>query len=298
MEAFGALFNSLFLIPTLNLLIFLYKIFELIHFPGAFGMAIIALTILVRLVLWPLTHTQLKSAQKMSSLKPLLDELKSKHSDKTELQKAQMDLYKQHGINPAAGCLPTLVQFPILIALYQAIIHFFPQSTGMVTTNLNWVNSVVYNNWLHLTTSPDPHFLGLNLATRPSEFVSAGMLLLLIPIVTGLLTFVQSKMMIPAKPLKVYPKDSPKEVKEKESMEDAMAGMQSQMVFLMPVMIAYFAFQFPIGLALYWNTVTILGILQQYLISGWGGMTGLMKMAGIAVNEKTPGTKVTVERRK
>src|SRR5690242_13969794 len=104
MPNLGDIFNTLLLIPIINLLVFFYKIFELIHIPGALGLAIILLTILVRIILWPITSSQLKSAQKMAALKPLLDELKNKHTDKSALQKAQMDLYKEQGINPAAGC--------------------------------------------------------------------------------------------------------------------------------------------------------------------------------------------------
>ena len=78
------------------------------------------------------------------------------------------------------------------------------------------------------------------------------------------------------KKVKLYRSDSPKEVKEKEENEDMTQAMQTQMTFMMPVMIGFFAFQFPIGLALYWNTVTILSIIQQYLISGWGGMEGIL----------------------
>jgi hypothetical protein len=74
-------------------------------------------------------------------------------------------------------------------------------------------------------------------------------------------------------PVKEYPSDSSKEKKEKESSEDTMAAVQGQMLFLMPIMIGYFAFSFPVGLAIYWNTFTILGIIQQYYVSGWGGLT-------------------------
>ena len=84
-------------------------------------------------------------------------------------------------------------------------------------------------------------------------------------------------MMMPAKHLSHHKDEKQKEAKEKEGMEDAMASMQGQMVYLMPVMIGYFAFQFPVGLAIYWNTFTIMGIVQQYRVAGWGGMQHLWK---------------------
>ena len=104
--------------PILNILIALYKGLALLKIPGAFGFAIIILTIIIRGLLTPFTKAQLKSAKKMQDLKPQLDELSRKHKgDKTKLQQAQMSLYKEAGINPAAGCLPLLVQIPIFISL-------------------------------------------------------------------------------------------------------------------------------------------------------------------------------------
>src|SRR3989344_491222 len=115
----GEFFNTVFYIPILNLLIVFYKLFEMLRIPGPLGWAIILLTIAIRLFLYPLMAAQLKAAKKMANLKPHLDALSAKHKDdKKKLQQAQLDLYKQHGVNPAAGCLPLLVQMPILIALY------------------------------------------------------------------------------------------------------------------------------------------------------------------------------------
>lgn len=270
------LFNTLFFGPIVNVLILIYKFLTLINFPGALGFAIIILTILIRFLVWPFTATQVKSAQKMAGLKPFLDELKQKHKDdKQALASAQMALYKEHGVNPAGGCLPALIQIPIFIALYQAIIDVFP--TAGAQNGLERINNALYNSWLHLSSAPDTSFFGLNLATTPSRFGSEGLFLLLIPLLTALLTFVQSKMMMPARHLSHHKDEKLKETKEKAGMEEAMASMQSQMVYLMPVMIGYFAFQFPVGLAIYWNTFTIMGIVQQYTIAGWGGLTDLVR---------------------
>ncbi len=297
MEQIGAFFNTVFLIPIINALIFFYKILESAHIPGALGFSIIILTLLIRLLVWPLTRSQIKSAQMMASLKPQLDELKKKHKDKNELNKAQMALYKEQGVNPAGGCLPTLIQFPILIALYQAIIRVFPGTPQKAQEGLNWINSILYNNWLHLNGAPDPNFFGLNLGTKPSEFQTVGFLILLIPLITAALTFIQSRMMVPTSPVKIYPGDSKKEKKEKEEVDDMMASMQPTMLYMMPIMLGYFAFQFPVGLAIYWNMVTIIGIFQQYLISGWGGMTSVLGRVGIKVADKKSSTIVKIERK-
>lgn len=272
MQIIGDLFNTVLFAPILNLLVAILKGAEFIHLPGALGLSIILLTILIRLLVWPFMQTQLKSARKMAELKPHLDLLKTKHKgDKQALASAQMALYKEHGINPAGGCIPALIQIPIIIALYQTILAFFN------TSGLGNINKALYIKDWHFLTPPNLDFFGLNLATKPSDFGQYGILLLLIPVVTGALQLIQSKMMAPEKPIKEYPSDSPKEKKEKESTEDSMAMMQSQMMFMMPLMVGYFAFSFPIGLALYWNTFTVLGIIQQYKISGWGGLKDWIK---------------------
>ena len=227
----------------------------------------------IRLLVWPFMASQIKATQKMAQLKPHLDLLKTKHKDdKQALASAQMALYKEHGVNPAGGCLPAVIQIPVFIGLYQSILKILPG----LDSNIHYINSLLYFPQLKLPSTLDPYFLGLNLGVKPSEFGSHGIFLLLIPLLTAGLTFIQSKMALP-KPVKPYPSDSPKEKKEKESVEDSMGQVQSQMVYMMPIMIGYFAFNFPIGIAIYWNTYTILGIIQQYTVSGWGGLSSLWK---------------------
>ena len=244
MNIIGDIFNFIFFAPVINSLVLLFQLLNNINIPGALGYSIIILTIFIRVLIWPFIGVQLKSAKKMADLKPHLDLIKNKHKDdKQALAKAQMDLYKEHGINPAGGCVPALVQIPIVIALYQTIQAFFNGASG-----LEKLNHFIYNPSWRLASSPDPHFLGLNLASKPSEFASVGFFVLFIPVITGALQFFQSKMMSP-EPIKSYPSDSPKEIKEKEGQEDSMAAVQGQMMVMMPVMIGYFAFSFPIGLA-------------------------------------------------
>ena len=270
MELIISLFDALFFAPIVNALIFLYKVLVMTGIPGALGFSILLLTVVIRLVIWPFTASQVKSAHKMASLKPFLDALKIKHKDdRKAMQEAQMALYKEHGVNPMGGCLPALIQLPIFIALYQAVINVFPDGAH---GNLDKINSLLYNEWLHLSTAPDPNFFGLNLAAKPSSFNEVGILLLSVPLITAALTFVQSKMTLPQ-----TIKHEVKETKKEKQTEDMMATMQTQMVYMMPIMIGYFAFTFPVGLAIYWNTFTLMGIIQQYKITGWGGMTSLIE---------------------
>ncbi len=268
MQIIFDLFNTVFFEPTVNILIFLLRVFEASHIPGALGLAIIALTILIRVLLWPLMSAQLKSARQMAELKPRMDELKKKHgNDKQSLALAQSQLYKEAGVNPAAGCLPVLVQFPVLIALYQSITAMFESSHGLERIN----NALYIPSW-HLSSSPDPYFLGLSLADKPADFARIGAVVLLVPLLTAIFQFLQSKMMSPAKPVGIKKNDSKNEKEEKESMDEAMVQVQSQMMYVLPVMIGYFSYTLPIGLALYWNALTLVSIYQQYRISGWGGL--------------------------
>jgi YidC/Oxa1 family membrane protein insertase len=281
----GQIFHVLFFIPLTNVLILIYQGLTAAHIPGALGFAIALFGILFKLVTWPLTGAQLKSAQKMASLKPHLDQLKVKHKeDKQAFGAAQLALYKEHGVNPAAGCLPALIQIPIFFQLVNVINNLFKGDEGLRT-----INAVLHPS-LRLSGLPDPNFLGLNLSTHPGSFVtnwanpasyfSIPLPILLIPLITAALAFVQSKMMQPASPLKIYKNDKAKEVKQKVETEDAMASMQTQMTYMMPIMFGVFAFQFPIGLAIYYNMFTIMGIIQQYSVSGWGGLTDLIKKYG------------------
>lgn len=264
-------FETIFINPILNLLLAIHKVFEASGVPGALGLSIIGLTVVVRIVLWPLTKKQLESAKKMAELRPKLEGLKNRFgSDKIRLQKEQLALYKEHGVNPASGCLPLILQIPIFIALYQVLIKLLSSQTNGVI--LDKINQVAYHPSLKLSGPLDASFLGFNLGAKPADWSQQGVILLLVPAITGLLQFIQSKMMMPQK-------DSQKkkvEEKGKEKGEELATAMQSQMTYLMPGMIALFSYTFPLGLSLYWNTFTIFGIIQQYLISGLGSLVDVL----------------------
>ena len=116
------IFNTVFVIPILNLLVVFYKLFLLIHLPGAFGFAIIALTIAIRLLFQPFFQKQIETAKKMQEIKPHLDNISAKHKDdKKQLQAEQLKLYQQHGINPTSGCLVMIIQLPVFIGLYNTL---------------------------------------------------------------------------------------------------------------------------------------------------------------------------------
>lgn len=262
-------FNYIFIWPILNLLVALYQGLTLLHIPYALGFAIILLTIVIRLILYPFTASQLKASKKMQALTPHLSKLKEKHkNDAKQLQSETMRLYKEHGVNPAAGCLPVLIQFPVIIALYTVLQQVVVLNS---TKAVEQINKILYIPSLKLHGIWDQHFFGIPLGQSPGQLLPAlGLLILLFPIATGFLQFIQSKMMFAQQPQPV-PSEK-KESKEEKKPDDFATAFQTQSLYIFPIMIGFFSFQFPIGLSLYWNTFTIFGIIQQYRIQGWGGM--------------------------
>ncbi|MCX6791597.1 MAG: YidC/Oxa1 family membrane protein insertase [Candidatus Gottesmanbacteria bacterium] len=262
------LWNQLLVWPILNVLIALYKLFEFLHIPGPLGFAVIGLTLIIRLILYPLMAAQLRSAKKMAKIKPHMDALSIKHKDdKKALQAAQMALYKEHGVNPAAGCLPLLIQMPVLIALYNVFYQVL--NNGNLSKMMGEINQVVYLPALKITNL-DLNFFGINLALKPSQFQTHGYLLLLVPLITAALQWWQTKlMMVPSASASAQATADKKAlaVMGEKPKQDMAADMQKQMAIITPIMFGYFAYTFPLGLALYWNIFGLFGILQQIAIN-------------------------------
>jgi YidC/Oxa1 family membrane protein insertase len=255
------LFNTFLVIPILNVLVFLYHGFLLLRLPGAFGWAIIGLTVLVRLMVQPFFSQQLKTAKKMQDLKPHLDKLSLKHkNDKQKLQQEQLRLYQQAGINPAAGCLFMLIQIPLFIALYNTLSLFLnnPNTHKVITE----INQVLYFSFLKIQTL-DPYFLGYNLFLSPAK--AKIWFYYLVPLITGLLQYFQVLTSTPPSAVKVENENSAKiNTKDKAAdTDDFQKALNTQMKFVFPIMIAYFAFSLPVGLSLYWNIFSLFSIIQS-----------------------------------
>jgi len=258
------IWNQLLIWPIVNVLALFYKATEFLGLPGKLGFSIIFMTIFMRLILYPLTKAQLTSARKMANLKPKMDELSKKHKDnKQALQQAQLALYKEHNINPASGCLPLLIQFPVLIALYNVFYQFF--GARDLAKFVSELNTVLYLPFLHLKTI-DLSFFGANLSWKPNEWQKYGWWMILVPIITALLQWYQTKLsMQQAAPVQT-PAVQP-EQKDKNQTQDDMMQMQKQMAIISPLMFAWFAYGFPLGLALYWNIFGLFGIMQQIQVN-------------------------------
>lgn len=268
------MFKTLLYQPLVNALFFLYRIF------GNFGLSVIGLTVLIRLILIPLTMPSLKAAKKIAELAPEIEKLKKKYgNDKKGFAQAQMNLYKENGANPAAGCLPQIIQLVVLIALYQAFIQVL-KTDGDVIAKLN---GVLYPS-LRLAegTVINTKFLYLNLS-NPDVFKLPG-LTFAIPgfflIGAALMQMISSKMMQPSV------KKAQEVAAATEKKDDDMAtAMQSQMLYLFPLMTIFIGYSFPSGLVLYWFVFSLLSAIQQYFVSGWGSMEPVLRRLKLLKNK-------------
>lgn len=281
----GEFFNIVFINPIINILLVVYHALSFLHLPYALGFAIIGLTIVIRFIIYPFTTAQLKASLKMQTVAPHLSRLKEKHKgDSAKIQQETLKLYKEHGVNPAAGCLPVIIQMPIIWALYSVLSRIVSLKPDVIVAE---INKIVYFDFLKLQHAWDPSFFGLPLGGMPSGLMSSvGPLILFVPILTGALQFIYSKMMIPAKTgvasnataVAVIEKNiEGKGNIDKKDASDFASAFQTQAMYIFPAMIGFFSFSFPIGLSLYWNTFTVFGIIQQYKVVGLGGLSTWIK---------------------
>ncbi len=235
----GDIWNLILLNPLLNGLIVIAR-----GFFDNFGIAIIILTLIVRLATLPLTLRQLKVSKVMAELQPKMKELQQKYGkEKEKLSSETMKLYKEYGVNPLGCVLPMVIQFPIWIALYQSIMLALastPEALLSLSGHLYpWplVHSAVplANHWLWLDLSkPDPIYV--------------------LPVLVAGSMWVQQKMMT------------------MPSMDPSQSQMNTMMQTMMPLMFGFLTLSFPSGLAIYWVATNIIGIIIQYFVTGWGSL--------------------------
>ena len=241
--------------PMLNTLLWIYSIL------GNFGLAIILFTILVRMVTYPLTIQQLKGAQKMQDMqksKEYLAMQKKYKNDKQKLQQEQMKLYKEMGVNPLGSCLPTLIQFPIIIGLYQSIIRAL-DVTPMQMTAL-FYNIYPFSDVAKLLPI-DSTFLWMDLS-QPERLYVFGYGIPVLAIIVLITTYLQSRLITPP------------------SQPGEQGAQMTQMMNLyMPLLMGYLALTFAAGLALYFVTSNVITILQYALMgkANWKNLNPFKK---------------------
>lgn len=218
--------------PILNILTFLY------NNTADLGVAIILLTVVIKLALWPLSEKAIKSQTELQAIQPKIDELKKKYADnKAELGKATMDLYREHKINPLSSCLPLLIQLPFLFAVFRVLNVGLKEDLGLVYSFLSKPELV---------------------QTMSFGFMDLSKPVIYLAFLAGAAQFIQSKMML-AKQKKANIGQAPAE-------ENMATIMNKQMTYLFPIMTVVFGFTLPGGLTLYWFMFTALTVVQQYLV--------------------------------
>ncbi len=234
---------------------------------NSWGWAIIVFTIVIKLVTFPLTLKQLQSTKAQQAIQPRLRELQEKYGkDRQKLSEEQMKLYKEAGINPMGGCLPMLVQLPILWGLYQALYVLANPSIAQLNgQRFFWMPDLS----LPALATPDQGapMLG-NVPMAGTSWISPafqqqawGILLAYfsLPIFMLITQMLVQKMSQPAKA-------------SNKGQQDSQARMMNQMMFFMPIMFAWITLGLPSGLTLYWTVSNILAVIQQYFVTGWGGL--------------------------
>lgn len=234
--------------PMTNGLLWIYEILG--HGPNMFGVAIILFTILIRAISWPLNAAQVKGAQAMQELNNDKDwqEIQKKYAkDREKLAQEQMRVYKEKGINPFASCLPTLIQFPIIIGLYQSI----TRALGATPLSMLALARTVYpalsvENIIPLNST----FLWMDLS-RPESIQILGYAIPTLAVIVALTTYVQSKLTMPTS----------------TNPGDQSAAMSGMMSIYMPLLLGWFALNFASGISIYFITSNLLGI-AQYAATG------------------------------
>ena len=234
----------------------------------SWGWAIVVFTIIIKLVTLPLTLKQLQSTKATQALQPKIKELQEKYGkDRQKLSEEQMKLYKEAGVNPMGGCLPLVIQMPILYALYQALYVLANPATIYPAWSVSKLQGAPFY-WIPNLTLPSlstASYSGVDFKGTAwiQGCISAqqwGLLLayLSLPVIMLVTQLILQKMSTPPK----GPKGG----------QDGQTQMMGQMMMFMPVMFGYITLGLPAGLTLYWTTSNILSIIQQYFVTGWGSL--------------------------
>jgi len=236
------MFNTIIVQPLINLLVIFYSAF------GDFGLAVIAITILVRAMIWPLFAKSLHSQKALKAIQPEIEKLNKKYKDDPKAkQKALTELYKEKEVNPFSSCLPTLLQLPILIGLYWVFVKFgnpeFVKLSGSpqsITSELyNFVKNLPFVQSALSQGTIDTTFLGIVDLAKPSHVLA---------ILAGVSQLVQTKFIAPKEP------------------EQGAQQMMTKTMYLFPILTVVISWNLPSALPLYWGVSTSIAAFQQYLI--------------------------------
>jgi YidC/Oxa1 family membrane protein insertase len=250
------MWDTIIINPMTNILLWIYD--ALGHSPHMFGLAIILFTILIKVITWPLNASQVKGAQAMQELqndKDWQDIQKKYAKDKEKLAQEQMRVYKEKGINPFASCLPTLIQFPIIIGLYQSITRALSATPFDM---LKLARTIYPFQNVEGIIPLNSKFLWMDLG-RPESIQILGFALPTLAIIVAITTYIQSKLTMPTS----------------TNPNDQSAQMSNMMSIYMPLLLGWFALNFASGISVYFITSNALGIVQ-YAATGRANWSNLL----------------------
>lgn len=252
MEGIGALFDTLLVNPMI------FGLVELAKFTGSAGLAIILFTVFIKGLLLPLSIYQSKSQKAMMVLQPEIKAVQKKYGqDRERMTQETMRLYKEHGINPASGCLPLLLQMPVFYGLFFALQRLGQPEPGG--------DEAFRQPFLWLTSLAHPDIIPLPIADLPFPGLPG-----LLPLFMAGSQYVMSKMM------------------QTSTADPQMQSMNRMMTTFMPLMMLFFSYSFPSGLVLYWGVSNVFSVIQQGFITGWGPLVPLVGSLGKASGDTPP----------
>ena len=231
------IFNELFFNPIYNSLVFLIANFSWIDM----GMAVIIITIVIKSMLLPLTKKSIKIQIKTKQLEPELRKIKEEYKDNKEEQAKQiMDLYKKNDLNPLSGFLVLLIQLPVIFALYFVFLRGgFPD-----------INTEILYSFIKIPEQVNMYFLGLISMIDKNIFLA---------LLAGISQYIQVQLMLP--------KLEAKGKNHKKTFQDDLArSMNTQMKFIMPIIVFFISYSLPAAIALYWITSNIFMIFQEIFV--------------------------------
>jgi YidC/Oxa1 family membrane protein insertase len=233
MHSIGDLFNALFYQPLFNALIILYQ-----NLPGRdFGVAIVALTVIVKIIFYPVGAKAIKVQKSLEGLREKIEETQEKYkTNKEEQARRIMAIYREAGVNPFSGIMPLLIQMPVLIALY-----------GVFSSGLRPEAMANLYDFVRNPETISSSFLGIVDLGQPS---------IIFAVIAGVLQFVQSWQITKSKPQK----------NEKKAADQKMEAIQRQTQIFLPVFTAIILIKIPSAVALYWIIATLFTIFQQFII--------------------------------
>lgn len=230
----SSIFISFIVKPFYNSLIFLVDFIT-----NDLGLAIIILTVVFRFIIFPLSKNQIKTQIKMRDIQEPLKDLKKKHKDNPQLMAQEMmDLYKRNDIKPFSGILLMFIQLPLLFGLYYMFLR-----AGLPNVNMDLIYSFIPS-----PENIDTVFLGIELTSKS----------VILALIASITQYFQAKLLLPKKDDNKKP--------EKGSMEDVMQNVQTQMVYVIPIIILFVSYTFGAIIALYFVVSNIFSIVQEFYL--------------------------------